>query len=96
VSSALLSVEAVRACERYGPEYGEQARVGLAGVALVPLDDQVLARASTLAPPTLRTLDALHLATALTLGDDLGVLLAYDDRLLEAAEQSGVTAIRPA
>jgi hypothetical protein len=45
VSSALLAVEAIRACGRYGPEYAFDARAFLEGVALLPLDDQVLGEA---------------------------------------------------
>jgi predicted nucleic acid-binding protein len=95
VSSALLSVEAVRACARYGPEYAAQAEAGLRRVALLPIDSAVLASAARLAPLALRSLDAIHLATALSLGVDLGVLIAYDARLLDAARQQGVVVVEP-
>ncbi|MEY2442573.1 MAG: uncharacterized protein QOJ46_1999 [bacterium] len=95
VSSVLLTVEAVRACARYGPEYATQAEAGLGEVALLPIDSVVLARAARLAPSALRSLDAIHLATALSLGADLGVLIAYDARLLDAATQQGVTVAQP-
>lgn len=55
----------------------------------------MLAQASKLEPATLRTLDALHLATALSLSDDLGVFIAYDERLIAAAQRHGLTAVRP-
>lgn len=96
VSSALLSVEALRACARYGPKYVEQAQLGLGGVALVPIDKPVLATAASLTPARLRTLDALHLATALSLGADLGVLVTYDERLLGAAHALDLPVIAPA
>ncbi len=95
VSSAFLSVEAVRACARYGPQYANQAQAGLAGLALVPVDDKVMAVAARLEPNSLRSLDALHLATALSLGADVGVLIAYDQRLLEAANEYDIETVQP-
>ena len=95
VSSRLLSVEAVRACARYGPEYARAADAGLRAVSLLPLDDAILSDAKTLAPAQLRTLDALHIATALSLGPDLAVLVSYDDRLSEAARANGLSVLTP-
>jgi predicted nucleic acid-binding protein len=96
VSSALLGVEAVRACARYGAAYATRAREGLSLLSLVPIDEAVLTRASELAPPTLRSLDAIHIATALSLGADFGVLIAYDQRLSLAATDNGLSVVSPA
>lgn len=96
VSSALLGVEAIRACERYGQQYAADARSFLADVSLMPLDDAVLAEAVSLDPATLRSLDALHLATALSIRDDVGVLVTYDQRLAEAATACGFSVASPA
>ena len=85
----------MRACARYGPEYANQALAGLAGLALVPVDDKVMRAAARVEPSSLRTLDALHLATALSLGADIGVLIAYDQRLLAAADQHNIPTARP-
>jgi uncharacterized protein len=95
VSSRLLSVHAVRACARYGPEYAQAAEAGLQAVSLLPLDDLVLTSAKTLEPAHLRTLDALHLATALSLGADLAVVVSYDDRLGDAARAHGLSVFTP-
>ncbi len=84
----------MRACARYGPDYASQALAGLAGLALVPVDDKVMSAAARLEPSSLRTLDALHLATALSLGADVGVLIAYDQRLLAAADQHDIPTAR--
>jgi predicted nucleic acid-binding protein len=46
-------------------------------------------------PPSLRTLDALHLATAMEIGDDLEGMVAYDDRLIEAARSASIKVLRP-
>lgn len=91
VSSALLGVEAVRACARYEGEYALQARAFLEGVALLPLDDAVLDEAAAIRPADLRSLDALHLATALSVRDEIGRFVTYDERLAVAAADHGLS-----
>lgn len=91
----LLLTEAIRACARYGAVYAEQAWGDLERLSLVPIDEPTLRRAATLTPTSLRSLDALHLATALSLGEDLGVLIAYDERLLDAAREHGLPVASP-
>jgi predicted nucleic acid-binding protein len=96
VSSALLGVEAIRACERYGEEYAEDARSFIADVALLPLDDAVLEEAASIGGPTrLRSLDALHLATALSIRGEIGAFFTYDERLAGAATKHGLPVARP-
>lgn len=96
VSSALLSVEAIRACARYGTAYAREARAWLEGIALLPMDGSVLDEAASLEPPTLRSLDAIHLATALSVRDEVGALFTYDQRLADAAESHGLPVAQPA
>ncbi len=93
VSSALLGVEAVRACSRHDGPYAGDARDWLLDVTLLPLDDAVLDEATAVGPPALRSLDALHLATALSVRDDLGAFFTYDQRLAEAAEAHGLEVV---
>ena len=62
---------------------------------LVELDADVAARAATISPTTPRSLDAIHLASALALGDDLAVLVTYDARLAAAARAAGLTVLAP-
>jgi predicted nucleic acid-binding protein len=95
VSSTLLAVEAIRACARYGAAYAREARVWLEGIALLAMDQPVLDEAASLGPPALRSLDALHLATALSIRDDLGVFFTYDERLGAAASDRGLTVAGP-
>lgn len=64
-------------------------------VDLLPIDGPVAAGAGTVGPPALRSLDAIHLATALSLGADLEVLITYDERLAEAAGAAGIAAEAP-
>lgn len=96
VSSSLLGVEAIRACARYGEQYAADARTFLADVALLPLDEGVLAEAASIDPAGLRSLDALHLATALSIRDEVGIFVAYDERLVSAAIDLGFTVLSPA
>lgn len=95
VSSALLEVEAIRACARYGEEYARDAHAWLEGVALLPLDNAVLAKAASLSPDPLRSLDALHLATALDVQEEIGAFVTYDERLGEAAKEHGLSVAWP-
>ncbi len=95
MSSALLAVEAVRACARYGPEYAVRARAWLEGLALLPLDDAILDTATSLDPAGLRSLDALHLATALSVREEIGVLVTYDQHLADAAAGCGLSVAQP-
>lgn len=96
VSSALLGVEAIRACGPFGRTAEKDAREWLEGVSLLPLDDVVLDVAVDLKPWKLRTLDALHLATAVTVEDQVGAFISYDRRLSEAAADHGFTVLHPA
>jgi predicted nucleic acid-binding protein len=94
-SSALLGVEAVRACRRLGEGVADSAEASLSNIALVPMDEAVLAVARRLDPSELRSLDAIHLATALSIGTDLGALFSYDDRLTAAAVAAGLRVLTP-
>jgi uncharacterized protein len=95
VSSSILGVESLRACASYGANYECAAREWMEGLALLPIDDGVLDVAAELEPAGLRSLDALHLATAISLGEEVGVFFTYDDRLGRAAEDSGLAVARP-
>lgn len=95
-SAALLRTEAIRALRRAGYD----ARVGsawrlLRGMRLIRLDEPLLDRAGAMDPRELRSLDAVHLAAALTIVGDLGVLVTYDDRLDAAARQQGLVVHAP-
>jgi predicted nucleic acid-binding protein len=87
LSSGLAEVEVPRALRRAGYGAAEQRRAVqvLAHIALVEVDRALLRAAAAIAPATLRSLDAIHLATALSLGQDLAGVITYDQRLAEAA-----------
>lgn len=86
VASDLARVEVVRSVLAGGPAAVAHARRQLARVYLVALDRDVLDRAATLAPTSLlRSVDAIHLATAQLLGADLRAVLTYDARMTAVA-----------
>lgn len=95
LSSALLTVEGRRAARRYGELAARRARVALTAITLVPLDEPILQAAAELEPAELRSLDALHLATVVSLGEDLERLFCYDARLMEAAQALGIEVSQP-
>lgn len=98
LSSELAAVEVVRAARRASadPAVEQRAVEILAGLHLLKIDSAVLDRASHLEPRTLRSLDALHLASALSLGEDLGAIVVYDTRLAAAATELGLRVLAPA
>lgn len=95
VSSVLLDVEAHRVAARLGAEVTARTSRLLGSITLVPITTEIRAAARTVSPPSLRSLDAIHLASALALGADLGVFVAYDRRLLDAATDLGVPVASP-
>ena len=95
VSSALLRVEALRAVRHLGPDALAAVREALRRVDLVGIDDRILDSAGILEPRILRTLDAIHLATALALGDDLAQVVTYDEHMTQGATVVGLATIAP-
>jgi len=95
-SAALLRVELLRAVKRAGiPRLMTQTRRQLATIHLIRLDDELLERAAELEPPSIRSLDAIHLAAALSLGSDLAAVVTYDNRMLSAAQAIGLPVVAP-
>src|SRR6266852_197917 len=95
-SAALLRVELVRVVRRAGlPRLIPEARKLLAGVHLIRLDDALLDRAADLDPLELRSSDSIHLAAAVSLGEDLAAVVSYDERLLAAATYLGLPTATP-
>ena len=95
-SAALLRVELVRAARRAGlPRLVVESRHLIGALHLIRLDDSVLDRAADLDPVTIRSLDAIHLAAAASLGDDLAAVVTYDERMIEAANALGLPVATP-
>jgi predicted nucleic acid-binding protein len=99
ITSRLATVEVPRALKRRGPESeasgAEVVQSVLELLELVELDEEVAQQAATLAPPTLRSLDAIHLASALAIGADLTEFITYDVRLAAAARAAGLEVRAP-
>jgi uncharacterized protein len=95
VSSSVAKVELLRVARRTGVSL-ITARELVDRVALVPIDDDVLEQAALLQPTALRTLDAIHAATALRVRDRLGGVVTYDARLKTALSELGLRVLAPA
>lgn len=94
-SSRLAVTEVLRAVRRFDIAAEPVARSVLSRVALVLADDEILFSAARLEPVALRSLDAIHLATALRLRDTLAAFVSYDERQLEAAAALGLPVSSP-
>ena len=95
VSSDLMRTELMRATRRGAPDQMVQARAVLDSLVLLTVSTAVFERAGDLEPDLLRSLDAVHLAAALELGDELDGLVTYDDRLASAAQALGISVVAP-
>lgn len=93
-SSVIAEVEVHRAALRVGRSSADAAAV-VARLTRIALDDPLRAASQSVGSSVLRALDAIHLATALSLGDDLGAFCCYDRRLLGDAEAVGLTVLSP-
>jgi predicted nucleic acid-binding protein len=96
VSSALARTEVMRALLPLGSGAVRRGRDVLTRVELLRVNDRILDAAGVLRPTELRSLDAIHLASAEQLGSDLRGLVTYDERLASSAAGRGLRVIRPA
>jgi uncharacterized protein len=95
VSSELAKVEVVRATRRLDTAVVPAARALLSQLDLIPLSGGLIEEATDAGEPLLRTLDAIHLASALSIRNELTAFVAYDTRLLTAAQDAGMEPISP-
>ena len=96
VSCDLARTELLRVVRRTAPDRAVAARRLLEAVTLTQVTTAVFEQAGRLDPASLRSLDAIHLATALDLGDDLDGLVTYDSVLARAAASAGIEVATPA
>lgn len=94
-SSVILDVEVRRAVRRAGTTPTRLPDV-LGEIDLLPLSGVLLERAALVGPPGLRSLDAIHLASAVGVGPGLGGMVCYDNRLAEASVRAGIEVLAPA
>lgn len=95
VSSALLRIEVTRSVARAMPALLPDARDLLLAFSCLAIDDDIVEGAVNEPDRRLRSLDAIHLATARILAPELDGLVAYDDRLLRAATEAGLATVSP-
>jgi len=95
VTSALTRLEVARAVRRAGVPAVPTLEEVLGTVTVIAIHDEVLRRAGQLDPPALRSLDAIHLATALHLAEELDNFITYDRQLGRAAVAAGLSVDSP-
>jgi predicted nucleic acid-binding protein len=93
--SEIAHTEVARAVARVDVSLHGQLRAVLERFGTIRVSSQILTIASVLTPTNLRTLDAIHLASCLILGDDLKGFVTYDSTQADAAKQNGITVIAP-
>jgi predicted nucleic acid-binding protein len=97
LSSRIAEVEVARAVGRIAEPGDEaQVRLVLSGLQLIELDPACADLAGSVAPTGLRSLDAIHLASALAVGSELDGFVTYDARLADAARAAGLDVVAPA
>jgi uncharacterized protein len=96
ISSVLTEIEAFRALARYAPEAASRLPAVLDQIDLIELDDGIRMLAATVMPTMVRSLDAIHLGTALGSRSSLTAFVTYDKRLLDAAQVAGLPIDSPA
>ena len=95
VSSDLSTVELLRTCQRIDDGALDDARRLLGGMDLLPIDHALMEQAAAIYPRELRSLDAIHLVSAISLRADLTDFVAYDSRLCSAAAAAGLLVVSP-
>jgi uncharacterized protein len=95
VSSELAKLEVVRAARRLDSRVVPPARALVSQLDLIPWSSSLIEEAADAGDPTLRSLDAIHLVSALSIREALTAFVAYDPRLIGAAQAVGLTAESP-
>jgi predicted nucleic acid-binding protein len=95
VSSVLARTEVARALLGQSHDRIRRGLAVLRALDLLRLSERVLTAAGSLQPPSLRTLDAIHLASAMQLEEELAGIVTYDDRLRDAARSLGLRVASP-
>ncbi len=96
ISSALVEVESFRALARHAPEAVTRLHPVLDQIDMIDISPRVRILAQTVRPVTVRSLDAIHLGTALAARQGLTSFVTYDKRLLDAAAAAGLPTDSPA
>jgi uncharacterized protein len=95
LASAVVEIEVVRAVRRVAPGLTAQAQRVVSQIAVIEPTAAIRERAALLEPVTLRSFEALHLATALEARDELDGLVTYDNRMAASARALGFAVLAP-
>ena len=95
ISSRITHIEVLRSVMKRSPELAAKARSVLRGVHLIGLSYAVVSAAWRLEPSSLRTLDAIHVASALQENRSLRHVVTYDERMSEACWMAGLEVVTP-
>ncbi len=96
VASELIRVEAICTARRLGDEaVVRRATAALERISLIPVSPEIVELATGRFRPPLRAMDAIHIATAITLREDLGVMFVYDEDLHAAAQARELNPLAP-
>lgn len=90
-----LADEVARALLPFGPDAVARGDDVLRRLDVIRVNDRVLRAAGALLPLELRSLDAIHLATAIEIGADLSRVCMYDERMAAAAAELGLAVVAP-
>jgi hypothetical protein len=94
-TSVIGRIELLRVCRRLAPEAVASAELLLDDIPSIPLDGWLVHVAEKIGPPGIRTLDALHLASAFAMSDVLTAFVTYDKRMRDAALLAGLPVMCP-
>ena len=95
VRACCHGIDAMRSSRRRSPHVVKAAREAISGVDLIRLTSDICQVAAHLDPAIMRSLDAAHVATALSVGDELEGVITYDRRLAEACGELGLDVVTP-
>ena len=96
VASELLRVELLRAGRRHSPDAMARAREVIDSATLMSVTTDICIDAAGIDPAVVRSLDAVHIATALAIGDDLKGVVTYDQRMADGCRIYGLPVVAPA
>ena len=95
-SSVVTRVEVIRTLQKIAPEKVAEAQILLTGIDLTPVNSSILSVAENFSPSiSLKSLDAIHVATVIFLDKSVEGLVTYDKAMIKNAKELGIKTISP-